>query len=226
MSKYYIHTGEREEGPFDKDELRAKVIKANTMVWTEGMGDWTEAGKVDDLKDLFTTPPPFKAAAPKPPPLQTAPPATTPRKSNPVWKWLRIGSGVALLLFLVAALIDQNGSRHGSPNYHEQVMTVEETERADPARFLNAEGTYRTNFWGDQMVIEGTINSTATVANFKDVVVRVALLSETDTELERKNYVIYKRVPAHGKTDFTLRVDRPKVAKKVKLDVVGATPIY
>lgn len=225
MGKYYIHTGEKEEGPFDKEELRAKVVKATTMVWAEGMGDWTEAGKVDDLKDLFTSPPPFKAAAPKPPPLQTAPPASPPRKSNPVWKWLRIGTGVALLMVLVVALVNQNGSGHGSPNYHEQVMTVEETERADPARFLKAEGTYRTNFWGDQMVIEGTIVSTATVANFKDVVVRVALLSETDTELERENYVIYQRFPAHGRTDFTLRVKRSKAAKKVNLDVVGATPL-
>ena len=50
MPRYFIHNGTEKEGPYEKDELRAKVIKPNTPVWCEGMMDWTEASKVDPLQ--------------------------------------------------------------------------------------------------------------------------------------------------------------------------------
>lgn len=128
-----------------------------------------------------------------------------------------------LLVWLIVALVNSN-SQTRPQNYQQQVMSIVETERQNPARFLTVEGTYRTNFWGDKMVVEGTINNVATVANYKDVVVTVYFMSETDTELSRENYVIYKRFPAHGKTPFELRVPRPDACKKVNLDVLRATP--
>ncbi|MEO8588021.1 MAG: DUF4339 domain-containing protein [Flavobacteriales bacterium] len=223
MTKYHIHNGQQQEGPFDKEELRAKVIKPTTLVWYEGASDWIEAGKIDELKDLFTVPPPLKAS---PPPLgaPVSAPPPPPSSTNP-WKWIRIGLGLALLGFIVVRFIDVNTSHDRPGSYLEQVMTIEETERQDPTRFLSVEGKYHTNFWGDQMVIEGVILNNATVANYKDVVIQVHLLSETDTELDSKNYVVYKRFPAHGRTEFSLRVGRPKAAKKVSLDVFGATPL-
>jgi hypothetical protein len=50
-------------GPFEIDELKTKEINKDTPIWHDGLSDWTTAGKVDELKDLFKTkgqsPPPL-----------------------------------------------------------------------------------------------------------------------------------------------------------------------
>lgn len=63
MKKYYIHVGEIQEGPFDIQELQLKNIAPETYIWFNGLGDWTTANQIEELKTLFTiTPPPFKNA--------------------------------------------------------------------------------------------------------------------------------------------------------------------
>jgi hypothetical protein len=61
MTKYYIHDGEKQLGAFDKEELKAFKIQKHTPIWFEPLKDWTTAGEVEDLKDIFeNTPPEFK----------------------------------------------------------------------------------------------------------------------------------------------------------------------
>lgn len=61
MSKYFLHDGQNQLGPFDKSELKEKNVTVDTPVWYEGLSDWTTAGEIPDLKDLFALmPPPFK----------------------------------------------------------------------------------------------------------------------------------------------------------------------
>lgn len=62
---YFIIKNNRQEGPFTIDELKAQGITSETLVWTEGMTNWTPAWQVEELKDLLfnsqetATPPPF-----------------------------------------------------------------------------------------------------------------------------------------------------------------------
>ena len=61
MNKYYLHDGDKQLGPFDKFELKENNIKIDTPIWHEGLSDWTTAGDLDELKELFLIiPPPFK----------------------------------------------------------------------------------------------------------------------------------------------------------------------
>ncbi len=61
MSKYFLHDGQNQLGPFDKSELKEKKIAIDTPIWYEGLPDWTTAGELSELKDLFVlAPPPFK----------------------------------------------------------------------------------------------------------------------------------------------------------------------
>lgn len=55
---FYIVINEQQHGPFTIDELKAKNINKNTLVWTEGLSDWTKAEYIPLLKDILKTNPP------------------------------------------------------------------------------------------------------------------------------------------------------------------------
>lgn len=71
MKKYFLHNGNEQQGPFDIEDLKDKNITKQTSVWYEGMSDWTEAGNIEGLNDLFktATPPPFQEKKIVPPPI-------------------------------------------------------------------------------------------------------------------------------------------------------------
>lgn len=50
--------------------------------------------------------------------------------------------------------------------------------------------------------------------------------TETKTELDSKNYVLYQYCPAGGTIKFKLKVDRPKACKKLGWETIGAEPYY
>src|SRR5689334_19446477 len=60
MKKYYLHNGQNQHGPYSLEELKEQPLNKNTPVWTSDLPDWTKAGEIPALKELFlTTPPPF-----------------------------------------------------------------------------------------------------------------------------------------------------------------------
>lgn len=53
-SYFYIDRNTNQQyGPLSSEELKRKGITQNTLVWCNGMADWTEAGKVPELSNLF-----------------------------------------------------------------------------------------------------------------------------------------------------------------------------
>lgn len=58
MKKYFINNGNTQLGPFDIEELKAKKINKETIVWHEGLAAWTAARNIDELKPLFYVIPP------------------------------------------------------------------------------------------------------------------------------------------------------------------------
>jgi hypothetical protein len=77
---YYVENA-RQCGPVKVEDLINCGVTAQTLVWTQGMANWTPAGEVEELKALFATQPP--AFCP-PPPTQTppAPPAFQQQSNN------------------------------------------------------------------------------------------------------------------------------------------------
>lgn len=231
MGRYFIHNGTDEDGPFDKNELRARTIKPDTPVWCEGMTDWTAAGAVDDLKDLFVAPPPFKgsgeSASTQAPSADTERAARNAKADKKIGRYLQLIGLIGVLVIGGGVAYDWLDSRNAGrgASYQERVMTVEEIERADPSRFLEASGTWNTNFWGNRLKIHGTVTSSATVAKFKDVRIRVRYLSATETVLGTDDYVLYDFVPAHSTVNFEWTIDKPSSCEKLGWDVISATPI-
>ncbi len=59
---YFVAVGGQQTGPFDAQTLSSQVgsgrLTAQTLVWTQGMAQWTAAGQVPALASLFANVPP------------------------------------------------------------------------------------------------------------------------------------------------------------------------
>lgn len=51
--EYFILVDNKQQGPYTMDELRRRNITSATLVWAEGMTDWTPAWQVEALQPLF-----------------------------------------------------------------------------------------------------------------------------------------------------------------------------
>ena len=78
MAQYYYTDGKERYGPFTLEQLRERNIKADTLVWKEGMADWLPARQVTELESLLSPVEPF---APAPPPFVAQGPMGTPPKN-------------------------------------------------------------------------------------------------------------------------------------------------
>jgi hypothetical protein len=239
MKKYYLHNGTEQQGPFDIENLKTKNITKDTPIWYEGLSEWTTAGKIAELSVLFAnaTPPPFNASSSTPPPpnepagnhtsVKTKPASDKDNKLGVILQ--SIGAVGALIIIGMVIYGTMNKSSGGATStdtksYQEKVMTVEEIERAQPAKFLSASGTFNENFWGDKIKLHGIIKNNATVASYKDAVVKVTYYSKTKTELGSKQYTIYENFPPHSEVKFELKIENYKEVNSIGCDVVSAIP--
>lgn len=235
MNKYYLHNGSENIGPFDLEELKAKKITKETPVWCEGMDDWTTAGAVEELKSiLVSTPPPIKKVVDDPKsnsestkstePKKVIENITTPKKANWFWRLLKAIVITLALFAIIMAIADHYSQKSKSaPTYEESVMTIAETEAAYPTNYLEAGGTYRENFLGDKLKIDGYIQNNATVTTYKDVVIEVTYYSKTDTNMGTENFTIYEFFPPTSKKPFNLKIKNYSNISKIGWKVINAT---
>ena len=59
---YYIAVEGKQQGPFTEEQVRQKIqagdIHRTTLVWYAGLAEWTQAGQVSNLSDIFKHLPP------------------------------------------------------------------------------------------------------------------------------------------------------------------------
>lgn len=143
-------------------------------------------------------------------------------------KHLRLLASLSSLVLLQACseANSYSGSSYTAP-VEERPKTAAELraqEQSTPAEYLKTEGTYRRNFI-NQLVLEGDIANTASLATFKDPVLAVTWYSKTGTELGTKEYPIYELVQAKGTTHYKLKTDAPNYVATVVLSIAGATAV-
>lgn len=80
---YFIIVNDQQQGPFTIDELKLRGIAPDTLVWAEGMPQWTSASQVDELKTIFQNEAAGNTATPPPPPLDAARPLPQQPQSAP-----------------------------------------------------------------------------------------------------------------------------------------------
>lgn len=124
---YFIIINDAQQGPFTIAELQQKGISSETLVWTEGMAEWTPAWQVEELRPIF-----YKqtagTAVPPPPPSGPAvgpqgtqetqpggqqvaqaapagPDGPQPETARPVGKPRHNGRWIVIVLVVVAAVL-------------------------------------------------------------------------------------------------------------------------
>lgn len=121
---YFIIINDAQQGPFTIAELQQQGISSETLVWTEGMAEWTPAWQVEELRPLFykqaagaTVPPPppvnpgagaqgSQTGAPVPPQAATAGPgAPQPETAQPTAKPCHNGRWAIIVLVVVALVL-------------------------------------------------------------------------------------------------------------------------
>ena len=92
--KYYIAENGQQVGPFEPNELLLHGLTVNSLVWCEGMTNWTSASQVPELMAVLSgqpiptgidtqlpqTPPMGDVPLPQVPPVNTTPQTTAPQQ--------------------------------------------------------------------------------------------------------------------------------------------------
>jgi hypothetical protein len=128
------------------------------------------------------------------------------------------------LFFLIIITLFFNCAGKGSPGYESLKLTIEEQEKMAPLTFLSVEGKLWENLIG-QTVIEGDITSSATVAQFKDVVLKVNFYTKTGTFLGSEDFVIYEFVNPGQSVHFKIKSFGPVSAKEVRIEISKAVSL-
>lgn len=234
MSQYFIHDGNEQKGPFTIEYLKENKIPGDLIVWKEGMEGWQKAKDVEELKEvIISTPPPIPQA---PQPVYSAEKNTVVKKS----KSKRIAL-VAVLIIVVAVagfiyykqyVENKDSDSYGNSDYgdvsnssdneetiKEDLITI---EKRNPKRYLSVESRARKNLI-DQNVIIGTITNSATLAKYKDVVLKVIYLSQTGSELGTERFTVYEYVPSGGSIDFKVKLpETSRSVQQYQLEVISA----
>ena len=58
MKKYFYSNGGDKEGPLSIEELKIKDIGPDTLIWYEGLDDWTSAIEIEEIKFILELNPP------------------------------------------------------------------------------------------------------------------------------------------------------------------------
>tara|TARA_B110000046_G_C12856652_1_gene340005 strand:+ start:173 stop:706 length:534 start_codon:yes stop_codon:yes gene_type:complete len=58
MKEFFYIKENKKVGPFNFDELKKENIEQDTLIWYQGIKDWTNACEIDDLGELFKYIPP------------------------------------------------------------------------------------------------------------------------------------------------------------------------
>lgn len=137
---------------------------------------------------------------------------------------LLIVAAMALVFYIVssrnkAAGIDDDREAPGTSK-----TSVVDYERAHPAEFLSAGGSYNKILLGKKIKIYGTVTNKATVTNFKNISIQVSYYSAAKKLISTDHFVLAESVPAHGSKSFEKTIRPPAGMVSVSWTAQGAKP--
>jgi hypothetical protein len=109
----------------------------------------------------------------------------------------------------------------GTNLYESTKIDLKSQKINSPLKFLKVTGSFHKNFWG-QLVINGNIYSSATIAKYKDITLRISFISQTNSLISESNSTIYDYFYPNSSKEFKLKLDAPKDTKNVNLNIENA----
>ncbi|HAH23960.1 MAG TPA: hypothetical protein DCL77_09425 [Prolixibacteraceae bacterium] len=140
---------------------------------------------------------------------------------------MKITKAIYAILFLAVIILtscNNSGSSSRQKSPEELRMELKQQEQSNPNNYLSAKGNYKKNFWGDKFNVSCVITNTASIATFKDAVVRVTYYSKTNTVLGNKDYTVYEMFPPSSSKTIELKIDNYNDVNSIGLDIVKSIP--
>lgn len=231
MKEYFIHNGQQQIGPFSFEELRHKGINTKTMVWYEGLSEWSEAGKLEELNEIISkSPPVFSKARTIPPPLEKAKKILNTDYVDEIENKIKNQSGkkafkIGLILFAIIGLIVV---------IIQVLPSQERKEKNHPTDFLTVTdptGRFSGGYYGERgnrFAISGKLTNSAVKTQYKDFKVEVQFFTQTHTQLgSNKQYTIYDDINPSTTKDISKIIDEqaPEGTAEVRWRIVNATGV-
>lgn len=98
-------------------------------------------------------------------------------------------------------------------------MHADEVKTRDAGLFHDAE------YAPDGNTIHGTIQNSATVAKFKDIIITVTYYSQTETAISTEDFTFYEFYEPNSTVTFKQKVYPPQEMAKYGLEIKKATPV-
>jgi hypothetical protein len=128
---------------------------------------------------------------------------------------------IAFSFFLFTAC---NSDSAYEPTHEDIKISLEETEKSSPTEFLKANGTYRQNLI-DQWVLEGIISNTASLAKYKDVVLRIVYYSKTQTEIGSEEKTLFEYFKPNTQQNFKIKTAGFEGTTSIGFEVISANAV-
>ena len=148
-----------------------------------------------------------------------------------------------IILMIIFISCQDSGSSIDSSNSNPEELKAElvDIEMQNPTDYLSDEdvtlekltkkirsgGLFREAEYADDGArINGKINNNATLAKYKDVVVKIQLYSQTNSVIAEHSYVIYKYFKPNSSTSFSIRLDElPSAYNSFSCEVTDASSV-
>jgi hypothetical protein len=214
MKKYFTHDETNQKGPFTAEELKSQGITTRTMIWYDGLEEWTEAGNITELKDVAVpVPPKFPRTNNIEQTLETAKKVLDKDYIDEIENVIPSNKGKKIykitLLFLAAmGLVSL---------FYFIYPTTERKERNNPTEFLSLEeinlekeNRYSEYYYDSEnnWVLSGRIVNKAELTTYKDVEIKLEYFSQSETSLGTDIITIMEifRPSSNTKNDFFSRL--------------------
>ncbi|MDB2656422.1 hypothetical protein N9Y60_00045 [Crocinitomicaceae bacterium] len=132
--------------------------------------------------------------------------------------------GIVVSLTLSLGCVNKgDGTGFNSEDYEETKMTLEEQEKSSPLDFIEIKFSYRKNMWGT-FLMNGSIKNNATVATYKEPVIRFSFYSKTGRHLGDRDRVWDEFLPPGKSLQVEYRETNMSNATEVRVDIIKAQP--
>ena len=133
---------------------------------------------------------------------------------------------LALCLFFSFLNCKQADASYEAPKTAEELkMELKMQEQNAPNEYLKANGNYNENFWGNKLKVNCVIKNNATLATFKDAVLKISYYSKTKTEIANKEMTLYEMFPPNSSKTIELKIDNYDDVNSIGWEIVNATPV-
>jgi hypothetical protein len=129
---------------------------------------------------------------------------------------------VALFSLSACGGTDAKSNTAKKDKYEEKKESLEEIEKKNPLRFLNAIVTKdRKNLLG-QTVVKGEVKNNAKIATYKDMEVKILYYSKTGVLIGESIETVYDKIAPGSSINFKSKEWAPKGTDSVALKIVQA----